>query len=107
MTRKCRSAWENGVRQYALDLIESIDESRPDDLHKILLNGAVDWKEYSYGGGALIYNMDIASRLCTASELKRTKDGQLRPNRQESWLDVQARALYQAEKMIQEEMRHV
>lgn len=60
------------------------------------MNGADGWSDYSWGGSALIYNEDIALRLCTPSELKRTANGSKRPNAREEWLDVQARALYQA-----------
>jgi len=62
----------------------------------ILLNGAHDWIEYSYGGCSFIFDSDIAERLCTPSELKKKKGGELQPNSYELWLDVQARALNQA-----------
>lgn len=44
----------------------------------------------------MIYNADIAERLCCPSELKKTRNGERRPNNREEWLDTQARALYQA-----------
>lgn len=99
-----RSAWSKGVKLYALELIEGLPEDQelygsPAD-KKALLNGAQDWKEFSYGGCALIYNQDIARRLCTPSEYKRTKAGRNNPNARENWLDVQARALYQAAALI-------
>ena len=34
------------------------------ELEKILLNGAENWNQYSYGGCALIYDTDIAVTLC-------------------------------------------
>lgn len=43
-----------------------------------------------------MYDGDIAERLCTPSELRKTRGGELNPNCRESWLDVQARALYRA-----------
>lgn len=101
-----RSAWDKGVKAYAddlLDLFEEWDEyaepngfERPTFDKKTLLNGADDWKQYSWGGYSLVYDCDIAERLCTPSELKRTKNGERRPNSREEWLDVQARALHQA-----------
>ena len=97
-----RSAWSKGVISYALELLDNLAELAPDDLadpeavRRALLNGADNWKEYSYGGCSLIYDFDIAVRLCTRSELKRLKCGDLNPNSRENWLDVQARALYQA-----------
>jgi len=61
-----------------------------------LLNGATNWDSYCYGGFALIYDEDIAEALCTPSELKRTNSGRNDPNPRETWMDVQARAYFQA-----------
>ena len=99
-----RSAWSRGVKEYALELIEELPDEQefygsPAD-RKTLLNGAQDWKEYSEGGCSLIYNGDIAERLCNPSEYKRTKQGENQPNARENWIDVQARALYQAGNLI-------
>lgn len=111
-----RSAWDKGVSEYASDLLDSLYESildgciSVDDLRsramfdKALLNGASDWKQYSWSGNSLCYNTDIAERLCTPSELKRTKNGIRKPNRNEEWPDVQARALYQAALAIKHSM---
>lgn len=103
-----RSAWGRGVTAYALELLDSIEEAIKggwlplDELETAkgrkaaMLNGASDWSDYSWGGCSLIYNGDIAERLCTPSELKRTRGGEWRPNASEEWLDTQARALFQA-----------
>lgn len=93
-----RSAWSRGVKAYAVDLIDGL-EGRPVTKEN-LLNGADNWREYSYGGSAFIYDSDIAEALCNPTELKKTKNGDLQPNGNESWLDVQARALYQACNLI-------
>lgn len=105
---KQRSAWGKGVTQYALELVDELAEqigggyvdpaelTKPRILRAALLNGAKDWREYSWGGCSLIYDPDIASRLCCPSELKKTRNGEHRPNSREEWLDVQARALFQA-----------
>ena len=93
-----RSAWNRGVVRYAMELITEVNGKEITE--KNLLNGADNWKQYSYGGCALIYDVDICHRLCTPSEIKKTKDGERRPNKQENWLDTQARALYQAACMI-------
>ena len=61
-----------------------------------MLNGANNWDVYSWGGCSLIYNEDVAKRLCTPSELKKTRNGERRPNSREAWLETQARALRQA-----------
>jgi len=92
-----RSAWGRGVKAYAIELIESLEG---DYSYGALLNGATDWRAYSYGGNALIYDADIAERLCNPSELKRCKGGDNQPNKGESWLDVQARALRQASRLV-------
>lgn len=106
--RKDRSAWDKGVTVYALELLDSLQEivkygdfdlnnwTTPRALRSALLNGATNWSQYSWGGSALIYDNDIAERLCTPSELKKTRHGGRRPNNHEEWLDVQARALFQA-----------
>ena len=94
-----RSAWNRGVVRYAMELINSIEVGE-EITEKKMLNGAKDWKEYSEGGCALIYDELICRRLCTPSEIKKTKDGKRRPNKQETWLDTQARALYQAARLI-------
>lgn len=107
-----RSAWAKGVVVYAHELLEELEESAisgyfdledlnaPKILEKALLNGASDWSQYSWGGCSLIYNGDIAARLCPPSELKKTRDGERKPNSREEWLDTQARALFQAANRI-------
>ena len=106
---KDRSAWGRGVNAYALELVEELRERaayegrNPEpgkECREWMLNGAQDWAQYSWGGSSLIYDVDIAERLCTPSELKKTRNGERRPNSREEWLDVQARALYQASNRI-------
>ena len=109
---KPRSAWERGVLQYAAELLDQLEEAveggyfyqddleAPKILEKGLLNGASSWGAYSWGGCSLCYDSDIAERLCTPSEYKRKRGGDLQPNSRETWLDVQARALYQASRWI-------
>lgn len=103
--KKDRSAWGRGVNDYALELVEELEERavyegrNPEpgaECEEWMKNGAQDWAQYSWGGSSLIYDGDIAKRLCTPSELKKTRNGERRPNSREEWLDVQARALYQA-----------
>lgn len=111
-----RSAWNRGVTAYALELVESLTESAnyngrdPEsgkECREWLLNGAQDWEEFSYGGSALIYDGDIAERLCTPSELKKTRNGERNPNNRETWLDTQARALNQACSRVTRLYRHI
>lgn len=103
--QKDRSAWGRGVNAYALELVEELRERaayegrNPEpgkECREWMLNGAQDWNQYSWGGSSLIYDGDIAERLCTPSELKKTRNGERRPNSREEWLDTQARALTQA-----------
>ena len=104
-----RSAWSRGVQAYAVELVESLEDSADLAnewmLQKELLNGADNWRQYSEGGCALVYNVDIAERLCSPSELKRNKWGMLPPNGRENWLEVQARALWQAHKVVERAWR--
>lgn len=111
--RKDRSAWDKGVTVYSLELLDDIEDGiaggyyHEDDLNaprlveKMALNGAESWNQYSWGGCSLIYDSDIAWRLCCPSELKKTRNGERKPNAREEWLDTQARALYQAYRRLQ------
>ena len=115
-SEKQRSAWDKGVTKYALELMEQLGEQINDGyfeeldlteskkVRAALLNGAANWSQYSWGGCSLIYNGDIAERLCCPSELKKTCNGERRPNSREEWLDTQARALFQAANRI---CRHI
>jgi len=107
--RKTRGAWERGVTSYALDLLEKLREAYDNHTRNgeptkadenTLLNGQSSWDVYAWGGNGLCYNYAIAERLCSPSELKKTKNGERRPNRREEWLDVEAHALYQAARVL-------
>ena len=93
---KTRSKWAQGVKVYALEMLEQLEENGQTITRDNLLNGAQDWNQYSWGGCSLIYDADICERLATPSEQKRTRNGERKPNAREEWLDTQARALYQA-----------
>ena len=98
-----RSAWERGVVAYAESMLEDLDpecELYPRTAEKVLLNGAPSWHDYSWGGCALIYNADIAERLCSSYEFRRSDNGRRRPNAREEWLDTQARACFQAAQLV-------
>lgn len=103
-----RSAWSRAVLSDAIDLVVNLNCSEIpnnwEELKKALLNGAADWSSYSYGGCALVYDEDIARHYCTPSELRKVthKDATIseRANAGENWLDVQARALNQAARII-------
>lgn len=111
--KPARSAWAHGVKAYALELLDNLAELNADqfaDLAAVraaLLKGAQDWKQYSWGGCSLICNGDIAARCCTPSEYKRSHDGENAPSSCEAWLDVQARALSQAARLVCEAVGEV
>ena len=106
-----RGAWRRAVVSDAVDLVDSLNCSEIpnnwEELKKALLNGAADWSAYSYGGCALVYDEDIARHYCTPSELRKVthKDGTIsqRANAREIWLDVQARAIWQAARLIKQQ----
>ena len=105
-SRKDRSAWNRGVTAYARELLSDVVENveraycaapqTRDEFCRIARNGAGTWREFSYSACALVYDGDIAKRLCTPSELKKKRGGELNPNSKETWLDVQTRALNRA-----------
>lgn len=116
---KCRSAWDRGVNEYANGFADDLEEwldgnyielddmRNPKRLEKILLNGAHDWNQYSWGGCALCYDGAIAKRFCTPSQLKRYEDGAKQPSAKENWLDVQAVACYSAYMRISKAIKAV
>lgn len=116
-TRKERSAWSKGVKAYALEMLERFEEWRkwneengesvPVLDEVTALNGAKDWRAWSYGGCGLVYNAYIAERLCTPSELKKLDGGTRVPAGAYTWCDIEARAARQAWRMIAEAVRVV
>lgn len=105
-SRTDRSAWDRGVTAYSRELLGDVVENVEGgyyavpqtraEFERAAMNGAASWVQYSYGASALVYDCDIAERLCTPSELRKKRGGERNPNSRETWLDVQARALYQA-----------
>ena len=112
-----RSAWARGVKEYAGELLDELDEAiaggyfcaddiaAPKLLERQMLNGASDWAQYSWGGCSLCYDGQIAARLCAPWELKKTDNGRKDPNPRETWIDVQTSALFQASRLILEAAR--
>ena len=99
------SAYKRGIKKYTDELLDNLEEMAriykrlpkdENELESWLLKGARNWENYSYRGYSLKFNRQIAERLCTPSELKKKDGGRIAPNSNESWLDVQIRALYQA-----------
>lgn len=96
--QKARSAWARGVKQIALDMLTAIDDDMTSAADA--LNGAETPENWAYGGCGLIYDTDIAALLCTPSELRRCRGGKRPPNSRELWMDVYARAAFQAYNLI-------
>jgi hypothetical protein len=122
---KARSKWAKAVHEDACWLLENVMEGydEPYELsEKLVLNGASDWKQFSFGGSAYVYDGEIAEHYCTPSELKKVGFGKTdmgkdvhgnqiwakyvekQPNTNEEWLDLQARALRQAWWLIRDEL---
>lgn len=102
---KARSAFDKGIKKYAHFLCCCYRNYKCFNKElaltkSVLLNGAADWSQYSYGGCAFVNDEDIAETLCTVTELKKTDNGRKAPNSRETWLDVQARALHQAANLL-------
>lgn len=110
---KQRSKWSRGVYQIAIDRVEELDSNEVITWYN-LLNGALfaglkenhkniydACKKYSWGGCYLIYDEDIANLLSNRSEAY-TKKGNFKnkPNKNEEWLDIQSRAIYQAFRIL-------
>lgn len=116
-----KSAWSRGVKSYALEMLEKIEDTdaQADTITLGDLINHVGYKfikigcftgalgacsEMSWGGKFEIYSEDIAQRLATPSEIKKCthKNGSFRNEFGKiHWLDIQARAIYQAVMLIQ------
>lgn len=112
---RARSAWKKGVKLYALEMLENVyalaeEKGVPvcaPTLYRLALNGAESFAELSSSGSYLITDYGIAYRLCTPSELRKVEQGWRAPNAHETWIDVQARALWQAYCMVKGAMLDV
>jgi imidazoleglycerol phosphate dehydratase HisB len=98
------SKWAQGIQMYAEELQEFLTDENLETTEENMLNGADNWTQYSLGGSSLIYNEDIAERLATKSEYESRISVKYglndHANKNETWLDVQARALYQASQLV-------
>lgn len=101
---KTRGALGAGRKEYALELVKTLEctdvPRNKKELEKLLLNGAKDWEQYSYGGCSLIYDEDICSRICTERVQKRKHYGELQPDGGRTWLDLQSAVLGEAFRVI-------
>ena len=96
-----RSAWQRGVREYAIEILSLMSVPEYEALtEEDLLYGAESWFHYSQSGNVLVADADIAHRLCTPTQLKLTNDGKRLLARRYTWLEVQANALHNAAELI-------
>ena len=104
---RARSAWSRGVNDYALDILDNLEEYAnyefenngvfPPLSEPLALNGADNWQHYAAGGCGLVYTSAILERLCTPSELRRLS----RSSRCDiDAISLEARALFQAWRVI-------
>lgn len=108
------SAYKRGIKKYTDELLDNLEEMArsykrlpkdENELENWLLKGARNWGDYSWRGYSLIYDSQIADRLCTPSEFRKKDGGRIRPNRYETWLDEQSKALYYAYLRIKDKFR--
>ena len=111
---KANSAWNRGVKLYAMEILSNIKDEGQNELSfdengKLiqktwtihgLTQGFDHWVGCSQSGQFEIYDREIALRLCTASELQKTKFGERNPSKRETWIECQGRALFQARNLI-------
>lgn len=109
-----RSAWGRGVDTYCMMMVDHLEEynggEAPTSLKELkewMLNGARDWKQSSEGGQWLVSDEEIAKTLCSPGELRKVAGGRRQPNANETWLDVQARALHQAAALVIDYARRI
>lgn len=101
-----KSAWKKGVKAYAYDMLDALDEVPTlDKLEHALLNGADNWTHYAYAGCGTCYTADIIRNLFPPSTVEKYRHGNWCPRHVESWLDFEARARYQAYILIRRCMR--
>lgn len=102
LSKSERSYWSRGVASLILDYGEDVlgehdgEIISARDFYKLWNRGADSLRDAVYGGYFDIWNYDITKRLCTPSELKKSNEGMRSPNKRESWLDVEIKAMYQA-----------
>lgn len=102
------TAWDKGVNEYAEWLLEHVIDGCGDldvngkTLRETLLCGATSWHAFSWGGCALVYNGDIVEALCGKDALEKYDYGNIPPRKNREWLDMQTKALVQAERLIKD-----
>ena len=108
------SAYKRGIKKYTDELLDNLEEKsqyyerlpkNEKELEEWLLKGARNWGDYSWRGYSLIYDCQIAERLCTPSEFRKKDGGRLAPSRYKTWFDEQSEALCYAYLRIKDKFR--
>ena len=104
--KHARGTYQKAIYQYAFELCDNIADNyitTADELEHLenitnlkerALNGASDWRQYSWGGCSLCYNYDILRRLFCLSIVKKYENADV--VRGCHLLDYQADALAKA-----------
>lgn len=113
-TERKRGQWNKAISYYADFLLDSYidickwcadqNEAIPDLSLDTVLNGALGWHQYSYGGLALVYDGDIAKVVFTAVQFTKWQQG--RKVTDEPMLDIQARALAAGWRVLKSAQRY-
>lgn len=109
-----RGQWNKTMAYYADLLLDSYidickwcadeNEAIPDLSLDTVLNGALGWHQYSYGGLALVYDGDIAKVVFTPAQFTKWEQG--RKVTAEPLLDIQARALAAGWRVLKSAQRY-
>lgn len=103
---KARGTYQKAIYQYAFELVDNIADNyitTAEELEHLesianlkerALNGATNWKQYSWGGCSLCYNYEILRRLFCLSIVKKYENADVVRGRH--LLDYQADALAEA-----------
>lgn len=113
-TERKRGQWNKAISYYADFLLDSYidickwfadeNEAIPDLSLDTVLNGALGWHQYSYGGLALVYDGDIAKVVFTPAQFTKWQQG--RKVTDEPILDIQARALAAGWRVLKSAQRY-
>lgn len=113
-TERKRGQWNKATAYYADFLLDSYieickryadrNEAIPALSLDIVLSGASGWRQYSYGGLALVCDVDIAKVVFTPAQFAKWEQG--RKVTAESLLDIQARALAAGWRVLKSAQRY-
>lgn len=113
-TERKRGQWNKATAYYADLLLDSYieickwyadrNEVIPALSLDIVLSGTSGWRQYSYGGCALVYDGDIAKVVFTPAQFAKWEQG--RKVTAEPLLDIQARALAAGWRVLKSAQRY-